>query len=132
MNQFPTLQKLGTLVRLETVLLGLVLVVAVAGYILYQQVGDADNEKLELKRQLATVGDDLAYLKANNSTVALEEELEQLQSKPEPKSAPSRLEALEFSTAMVTFAEGNKLRLTTFNTAKTSASRGGTEVVSFV
>lgn len=128
MNQRLTLRQLRSLLQLELGLVALVVLLAVVGVLLSQQVGTSRAEQGGLNRRLATVSQNLKDLRSNDPKPALRNRLEQLQAKPEPQALPSRQQALELGATMVTYAADKGLHLTSFDTVQTplpAVSPGG-------
>lgn len=119
MNQRLTLRQLRSLLQLELGLVALVVLLAVVGVLLSQQVGTSRAEQGGLNRRLATVSQNLKDLRSNDPKPALRNRLEQLQAKPEPQALPSRQQALELGATMVTYAADKGLHLTSFDTVQT-------------
>ena len=125
MNQRITLRQLRGLLRLETGLVALVVLLAVAGFSLSQQVGKSHAEQEGFKKRLATATQNLKDLRANDPIPALRSRLEQLQAKPEPQALPSRQQALELGVTLVSYAAAQGLHLTSFDTAQTPSPGTG-------
>ena len=112
MNRFPTLQALEKYLRLETVLVALVLVTAIAAYMVRQQAQGALEDEVALERQVRAARDDIAARAVTFDPTGLQAELEQLQATTQTLSLPTRQEARQFRSAMVAFAAAKSLRLT--------------------
>jgi hypothetical protein len=120
-----SLDLLKNLRRPETVLVLLLLVVAVFWYYFDRQAKDAAQEVSGLDRKLRTARDDLRFLEDNSNLAALEKELEQLRSAPQPATLPSRQDALRFHNEMLTYAAEQGLPLSTFEISAGSAGAAG-------
>lgn len=128
MNQRLTLQQLRGLLRPETALVGLILVLALVWFRLSPEVEEAQNKKLA--QQLATAQRDLGGLKDSSNKDSLMKELEQLKTAPEPpgpQNFPSLREGLDLSTDMISYAAQRKLDLSTFDVARKSVTVGKVE-----
>lgn len=121
MNLRLSLDQLRILRRPETALVVLILVVAVAWLYLDRQNKDPKAEVSGLDRSLQVSRDDLKFLDENYTLEALEKELEQLKSAPRPASLPSRQDALNFSSQLLTYATEQGLPLSTFDISEASA-----------
>ena len=124
MNQSLTTQKLRSLLRPETVLLGIMLVGLFAWYVLNQQVGDAQEEEVLVQRQVTAEQADLNIARAID-TSDLQEEIEELQSMLQEQDLPTRQEALGFRAAMFAFSAERQLALTTFERLESAISEEG-------
>jgi hypothetical protein len=120
MNQRITLRQLKALLRLETGLVALVVVLGAVGFSLSQQATKSRTEQTKLSRQLATVSQNLKGLQSNDPKPALISRLERLKSMPESQALPSRQQALELSPAVVVYAAAQGLQLNTFDTVQAS------------
>ncbi len=116
MNQRTTLRQLRALLRLETGLVALVVVLTVGGFLLSQQAKASRAEQAGQNRRLATVSQNLRDARSNDPKPALRSKLEGLQQTPEPQALPSRQQALELGPAMVIYAASQGLQLSTFDT----------------
>lgn len=114
-NQKSTVLQLKSLARLEVGLAGLVLVLAVFAYNLYQEAQDAQDEKAVQEHDLSVLRDDLFYFESNNDKEKLLEELGQLTSSPAPQSLPPYRVALSLGNAITEYARSEDLPLTGFD-----------------
>ncbi len=121
MNQQLTLRQLKFLLRLETGLVALVVILGMVAYSLSQQVEKSAAEQKSLKNRLDTVSKNLRDLRSNDPKPALRSKLEGLQSTPEPQALPSREQTLQLGSTLVTYASAQGLHLTAFDTAQASS-----------
>ena len=131
MNQRITLQQLVTLLRQGdrvARILGLAaVVVAYYGFTQYQEVGEARDRLSSIESRVQVVEDDLVYLRDSDEATFLRQNLEVERSKPEPQSLPSKEEAGEFSSDMISYAGDQELTLGTFERSDESVLIGETE-----
>ena len=124
MNQRITLQQLVTLLRRAdrvALILGLVAVVAAYyGFTQYREVGEARDKLSSIESRVQVVEDDLAYLRDSDEAAFLQQNLEEERSKPEPQGLPPKVEAQEFSSAIVSYAAALELPLSTFERSEVS------------
>ena len=107
--------------RPEFVLLGLVLILAVVGVVLYLKLGTAQDEVKQLEEQITATNAVLRGLEQNEAE--LRAELGRLEAPPETPSQlfPSRAEALNLSTAFAGYAAERALLLGPFDSVQTRA-----------
>jgi len=122
MTQRSTTQQLRSLLRPETVLLGLMLIGVAAWYGLNQQAGNAQEEEVVVQRQVAAARDDLIHWETSFSAPALQQEIEQLQSILQEQDLPTHQEALAFRTAMFAYSAERQLPLRTFERQESATS----------
>jgi len=115
MNQFPTLQRLRPLLRIEVGILVVVLVIALIWYNQNQQVGDARDEESLMVQKINAANDDLAVFEQTNARAALEEELAQLQSEQKPVVLPTRRDALRLNDELLAYADDQQLGLPAYH-----------------
>ena len=131
MNQRITLQQLVALLRRAdrlALILGLLAVVAAYyGFSQYREAGEARDKLASIESRFQVVEDDLVYLRDNDETPFLQQNLEVERSKPEPQSLPSKDEAAKFSSAIVSYAADLELPLSTFERSEMSMLIGETE-----
>ena len=130
MNQRITPRLLITWLRRAdrlALILGLIAVLAAYyGYSQYREVGKAREKLASIESRFQVVEDDLAYFRDNDETPFLHQSLEEERSKPEPQSLPTKDEAGEFSSAMVSYAAALELPLSTFERSEKSVLIGET------
>ena len=114
-NQRNSVQQLKSLARLEVGLAGLVLVLAVFAYNLYQQAQEAQDNQAAQDHDISVLRDDLVYFENNNDKEKLLEELEQLRAMPKPVSLPGHGVALSLGNAITEYARRENLPLTGFD-----------------
>jgi hypothetical protein len=119
MKQRITLRQLKALLRLETGLVALVVVLTMVGFSLSQQATKSRAEQVGLNRRLATVTQNLTEVRSNDPKPALRRKLEELQAKPQPQTLPSLQQASELGPALVIYAASQGLQLNTFDTVQT-------------
>lgn len=131
MNQRITIQQLVNLLRRAdrlVLILGFAAVVAAYyGFTQYQGAGEARDKLSSIESRFQVVEDDLAYLRDNDETPFLQQNLEVERSKPEPQGLPSKEEAGEFGSAIVNYAAALELPLSTFERSEKSVLIGETE-----
>jgi len=131
LNRQITLQQLVTLVRRAdrlALILGLVAVLAAYyGYSQYREASEARDKLASIESRFQVVEDDLAYLRDNDETPFLQQNLEVERSKPELQGLPSKDEAAKFSLAIVNYAADLGLPLSTFERSEESVLIGETE-----
>ena len=131
MNQKITLQQLVTLLRRTdrlVLILGLVAALAAYyGYTQYREAGEARDELSSIDNRFLVVDDDLQYMRDNDETPFLQQRLEEERAKPEIQGLPSKDEAGEFSSAIVSYAASLELPLSTFERSERSVLIGETE-----
>lgn len=131
MNQRITLQLLVTLLRRAdrvALILGIVAVAAAYyGFTQYREVGEARDKLSSIESRVQVVEDDLAFLRDSDEAPFLQQKLEVERSKPELQSLPSKEEAGEFSSAMISYAAAQDLTLGTFERSDETVLIGETE-----
>lgn len=127
MNGMRYLRQLKGLLRAETVLLVLILIVGVYWLAQYQKGLGAQEQQLKLERDLRVVRQNLESLNVGPTKAALLEQLQSLQSAPEPSALPPLQEGLDVSSAIVAYAPEQQLTLTTFDVTRRVASKGKAE-----
>ena len=131
MTQQISLQQLVAFLRRAdraALILGVVaVVVAYYGYTQYRESGEARDELSSIDSRFLVVDDDLEYLRDNDETPFLRERLEEARSKPELQGLPSKEEAGEFTSAIVSYAAALELPLNTFERSENSVLIGETE-----
>lgn len=125
MNQRPSLPRLKSLVRMET---GLVALVVIVGFVSLTRFAPAEevvqDDASVLQNKLKVARDDLAYLQANDTRPALKAELEELRAAPALQDVPSRQTVVQLSNNIVSFAADQSLELRSFTSAVKPATRG--------
>ena len=125
MNRRLTITQLKTLLRLETILLGLFVVGAVAWYQLEQRTQDAKEEVDRVEQHLNVAKDDLIFWEANYDSDSLKGEIGQLQLALASQDIPSHQEALSFGTAVFAYSAEQGLPLSTFERTESSITPDG-------
>ena len=130
MNQRRSLPPLRSLLKVETVLLGLVIIVGLIGYTRIEPaeqdvLGVGDTSGLEAELRLAS--DDLDYLRANDERPKLREELAALKAAPLALPVPERHTVAQLGDSIVFFAAEQGLELLFFSSAEGPVTRGTQE-----
>ena len=134
MNQQRSLPPLRSLLKVETLLLGLVVLVGVIGYTRIEPaeqdvLGVGDTSGLEAELRLAS--DDLDYLRANDERPKLREELAALKAAPLALPVPERHTVAQLADSIVFFAAEQGLGLLKFSSSEGPVTRGTREFQSF-
>ena len=124
MNQFPTIERLRPLLRIEVAIAVVILVVAVIWYNQSQKVSDAEDVESSLDNRLRAARDDLRIQNSNESANELSDEIARLESEQRPLSLPSRDEAMRLGQEILFYAEAQLLNLPVFGREETVATLG--------
>lgn len=125
MNQRLSVPRLKSLVRVETGLVALVVIVGFVGLTRFAPAEEVVRDDASvLQNKLKVARDDLAYLQSNDTRPALKAELEKLRAAPALQDVPSRQTVVQLSNVIVSFAADQGLELRSFTSAVKSATRG--------
>ena len=127
MTQFPTLEWLRPLLRLEVAVVVAVLILAYVWYTQQQQLDDARAEESSLESNLSAVLVDLRYQDPNRDLGALQEKLASLLSAEVLQPLPSREMALRLGEDVLIYAQNQQLGLSEFGTLETISVLGEQE-----
>ena len=125
MNQRLSLPRPKSLVRVETGLVALVVIVGFVGLTRFAPAeGVVRDDASVLQNKLKVARDDLAFLNSNDTRPALKAELEELRAAPALQGVPSRQTPVQLSNIIVSFAADQGLELRSFTSAVKPATRG--------
>lgn len=119
-------RNLKDLVKIETALVALGLVLAIVWFSLFQGAGDAKGTLQKTEERLAAVRKELQSFRTTSGkdTEALQKELEQLANTPAPGGLPSRQEALILGTRLASFLAERNLTLSAFDSSQSIITLG--------
>jgi len=118
-TQFPTLERLRPLLRMEVAVVLAFLILAYVWYTQQQQLDDARAEESRLERNLSAVRVDLQFQDPNRNLGALQEKLAGLLAAEVLQPLPSREMALRFGEEVLVYAQDQQLGLPKFGRAET-------------
>lgn len=125
MNQRLSPPRLKSLVRVETGLVALVVIVGFVGLTRFAPAEEVVRDDASvLQNKLKVARDDLAYLRSNDTRPALKAELEELRAAPEPQGVPSQQTVVQLSNIIISYAADQGLELRNFTSAVKPATRG--------
>ena len=111
--------------RMETALLGIVLVAAAGLVYLSQRVSEAEDEEANSADRLTKT--EAALVQLTQQGDELESAVAQLKALPGLQSFPSRTEALALTTLVANYVAGRDIVVTAFDSERSSKSLGGAD-----
>ena len=130
MNQFPTLERLRPLLRIEVAIAVVILVVAAIWYNQSQDVSDAQDRESSLDAKLRAARADLRIQNSNDDANELRDEIARLESEQRPLSLPSRDEAMRLGQEILFYADAQQLNLPVFGREESVATLGDQDYTS--
>ena len=129
MNQFPALERLRPLLRLEFAILAAVLLAAAVWYNLSSKVADVRDEETAVETKLKAAQQDLDLFAANNEQAGLEEKLQVLQLEQKTLELAPMVDALKVGEDILTYVENQQLALNAFGKQESTTTSGEDEVL---
>ena len=114
MTQFPSLQKLRPLIRIEVGVLAALLLVVVIWYSFSQQTAESRDAETALDQRFGAFRSDLAAFARSNERATLQEELAALQADKSAVVLPTRDEAFRFRDELLEYVDSHNLSLNAF------------------
>lgn len=114
MTQFPSLQKLRPLIRIEVGVLAALLLVVVIWYSFSQQTAESRDAETALDQRFGAFRSDLAAFARSNERATLQEELAALQADKSTVVLPTRDEAFRFRDELLEYVDSQNLSLNAF------------------
>ena len=114
MTQFPSLQRLRPLIRIEVGVLAALLLVVVIWYSFSQQTAESRDAETTLDQRLGAFRSDLAAFARSNERATLQEELAALQADKSTVVLPTRDEAFRFRDELLEYVDSQNLSLNAF------------------
>ena len=113
-NQKISVDQIRALIRLETALAALLLVLVYYGYDLYQKAGEAVENQATQDRRLSALRADLVVFETDNDKAKLQEELRALRAVEAPQALPSARVAAALGDTITEYAQSERLPLPGF------------------
>ena len=129
MSQFPALERLRPLLRLEYAVLAALLVVAAVWYSFDSRVEDARDAEIAAEQKVKAAREDLNLFVANNEQAELEERLRVLQLEQKTLELAPMVDALRVRDDILNYVEERQLVLNAFGKAETTTTLGDQEVL---
>ncbi len=107
---------LKDLKRIETAVIAAVLLLALAWFVLNQQVGSARDDYGLAERKLSAVKSNFNVLNSGEEKAALDKQLQELQAGQSSVVLPPRSDALNFGAELANYVSDNKLALQSMET----------------
>ena len=114
MTQFPSLQRLRPLIRIEVGVLAALLLVVVIWYSFSQQTAESRDAETALDQRFGAFRSDLAAFARSNERATLQEELAALQADKSTVVLPTRDEAFRFRDELLEYVDSQNLSLNAF------------------
>jgi len=130
MNQFPTLERLRPLLRIEVAIAVVILVVAVIWYNQSQAISDAQDRESSQDVKLRAARADLRIQSSDDNASDLRDEISRLESEQRPLSLPSRDEAMRLGQEILSYAGAEQLNLPVFGREESVATLGDQDYTS--
>ena len=133
MSQFPSLERLRPLLRLEVAILVVLLLVAAVWFNLSSKIDEARDEETGVEQRLKAAQDDLDFFATNNERAALEEELRLLQLELQKVNEVTlelspRDDAVRVRDDILAFVEEWQLALNAFGQQELTTPAGDEEI----
>ncbi len=114
MTQFPSLQRLRPLIRIEVGVLAALLLVVVIWYSFSQQTAESRDAETALDQRFGAFRSDLAAIARSDERATLQEELSALQADKSTVVLPTRDEAFRFRDELLEYVDSHNLSLNAF------------------
>ena len=114
MTQFPSLQRLRPLIRIEVGVLAALLLVVVIWYSFSQQTAESRDAETALDQRFGAFRSDLAAFARSDERATLQEELAALQADKSAVVLPTRDEAFRFRDELLEYVDSHNLSLNAF------------------
>ena len=114
LTQFPSLQKLRPLIRIEVGVLAALLLVVVIWYSFSQQTAESRDAETALNQRFGAFRSDLAAFARSDERATLQEELAALQADKSTVVLPTKDEAFRFRDELLEYVDSHNLSLNAF------------------
>ena len=128
MSQFPSLERIRPLLRLEVAVFVALLLAAVVWFNLNSKVEDARDEETAVEQRLRAARVDVDLFAGNNERTKLEEELQLLKLEQKTLELTPMVDAARVRDDILTYVDERKLALNAFGKQETTTPSGDREV----